>query len=71
MSPLSYSFITVYSHRKQYDTYFAVTVPFKLTEFKEQYNGVCKATSNFGNTGKEKQGYFKQSIYLSFYNFTN
>lgn len=36
------------------NTYFAITVPFKLLEFKEQYNGVCKVTSNFGNTGKEK-----------------
>ena len=55
MSSLSCSFTTAYSQKKQYDTYFAVTVPFKLLEFKEQYNGVCKATSNFGNTGKEKQ----------------
>lgn len=66
MSSSSHSFITVYSHKRQYDTYFAVTVPFKLLEFKEQYNGVCNATSNFGNTRKEKQEYFKQSIFLSF-----
>lgn len=55
MSSLSDSFITVCSHKKN-DTYFAMTVPFKLLEFKEQYNGVCKVTSNLGNTGKEKQG---------------
>ena len=71
MSSLSCSFTTAYSHKKQYDTYFAVTVPFKLLEFKEQYNGVCKATSNFGNTGKEKQEYFKPSIFLLFYSLTN
>lgn len=56
MSVLSYSFITVYSHEKKNDTYFAVTVPFKLLEFKEQYNGVCRTTSNFGNTEKKNQG---------------
>lgn len=56
MSSLSDSFITALSIKKKNDTYFAVTVPFKLLEFKEQYNGVCKVTSNFGNTGKEKQG---------------
>lgn len=56
MSSLLYIFITVYSHKKKNYTYFAMTVPFKLLEFKEQYNGVCKATSNFGNTAKEKHG---------------
>jgi hypothetical protein len=42
------------SYQEENDTYFAVMVPLKFLEFKEQYNGVCKATSNFGNTGKEK-----------------
>lgn len=45
------------------DTHFAVTVPFKLLDFKEQYNGVCRATSNFGNTGGERINILKNLFY--------
>lgn len=47
--------------QKKDATYFAVTIPLKFLAFREQYSGICKVTSNFGNTGKEEQS-FEDSV---------
>lgn len=46
-------------------THFAVTTPFKLLDFKKWYNGVCRVTSNFGNTGGGGVNMLKNLFYYN------